>query len=178
MAGIDTDVICSGISAMTGINGRFEKVPTAKKVNVIVDYAHTPDGLENVLKTANSLKPFGGRLISVFGCGGDRDKKKRGIMGSISAELADFTIITSDNPRSEDPDFIISMIEEGFKEKGSHGYEKIPDRKQAIIKALEISGEKDIVLVAGKGHEDYQEFADKKIHFSDQEVIREWDRQI
>jgi UDP-N-acetylmuramoyl-L-alanyl-D-glutamate--2,6-diaminopimelate ligase len=178
MAGIDTDVICSGISAMTGINGRFEKVPTAKKVNVIVDYAHTPDGLENVLKTANSLKPFGGRLISVFGCGGDRDKKKRGIMGSISAGLADFTIITSDNPRSEDPDFIISMIEEGFKEKGSHGYEKIPDRKQAIIKALEMSGEKDIVLVAGKGHEDYQEFADKKIHFSDQEVIREWDRQI
>jgi UDP-N-acetylmuramoyl-L-alanyl-D-glutamate--2,6-diaminopimelate ligase len=174
MAGIDTDVICSGILSMTGINGRFEKVPVAKKLNVIVDYAHTPDGLENVLKTAQSLKPKGGRLISVFGCGGDRDKKKRKIMGSISAGLADFTIITSDNPRSEDPDSIISMIEEGFKENGRDGYEKIPDRKQAIIKALEMSGEKDIVLVAGKGHEDYQEFADKKIHFSDQEVIREW----
>jgi UDP-N-acetylmuramoyl-L-alanyl-D-glutamate--2,6-diaminopimelate ligase len=175
MACIDTDVICSGILAMTGINGRFEKVSTAKKVNAIVDYAHTPDGLENVLKTAKTLKPDGGRLISVFGCGGDRDKKKRKIMGCISAGLADFTIITSDNPRSEDPDMIISMIEEGFKEKGSNGYERIPDRKQAIIKALEMSGEKDIVMVAGKGHEDYQEFADKKIHFSDREVIREWD---
>ncbi len=174
MAGIDIDVICSGILSMTGINGRFEKVPAAKKLNVIVDYAHTPDGLENVLKTANSLKLNGGKLISVFGCGGDRDKKKRKIMGSISARLADFTIITSDNPRSEDPDLIISMIEEGFAENGLDTYERIPDRKQAIFKALEMSGEKDIVLVAGKGHEDYQEFADKKIHFSDREVIRDW----
>ncbi len=174
MAGIDIDVICSGILSMTGINGRFEKVPAAKKLNVIVDYAHTPDGLENVLKTANSLKLKGGKLISVFGCGGDRDKKKRKIMGSISARLADFTIITSDNPRSEDPDLIISMIEEGFAENGLDTYERIPDRKQAIFKALEMSGEKDIVLVAGKGHEDYQEFADKKIHFSDREVIRDW----
>jgi UDP-N-acetylmuramyl-tripeptide synthetase len=162
---------------MTGINGRFEKIFTSKKINAIVDYAHTPDGLENALKTASSLKLQGGRLISVFGCGGDRDKTKRKIMGSISAELADFTIITSDNPRTEDPDVIISMIEEGFKENGSAGYEKIPDRKPAIIKALEMSGEKDIVLIAGKGHEDYQEFADKKIHFSDQEVVREWDNQ-
>jgi UDP-N-acetylmuramoyl-L-alanyl-D-glutamate--2,6-diaminopimelate ligase len=177
MAGIDIDVVRNGILAMTGINGRFEKVSTSKKLNVIVDYAHTPDGLENVLKTANSLKPKGGRLISVFGCGGDRDKRKRKIMGSISAGLADFTIITSDNPRSEDPDLIISMIEEGFEENRLNAYEKIPDRRQAIVKALEMSGEKDIVLVAGKGHEDYQEFADKKIHFSDQEVIREWDSQ-
>ncbi|HEX7560941.1 MAG TPA: UDP-N-acetylmuramoyl-L-alanyl-D-glutamate--2,6-diaminopimelate ligase, partial [Candidatus Humimicrobiaceae bacterium] len=174
MAGIDIDVIGGGILSMTGINGRFEKVPAAKKLNVIVDYAHTPDGLENVLKTADSLKINGGRLIAVFGCGGDRDKKKRKIMGRISAGLADFTIITSDNPRSEDPDLIISMIEEGFTESGLDTYEKIPDRKQAIFKALEMSGEKDIVLVAGKGHEDYQEFADKKIHFSDREVIREW----
>jgi UDP-N-acetylmuramyl-tripeptide synthetase len=177
MAGIDADIICRGVLSMTGINGRFEKIFTAKKINAIVDYAHTPDGLENALKTASSLKPQGGRLISVFGCGGDRDKTKRKIMGSISAGLADFTIITSDNPRTEDPDVIISMIEEGFKENGSAGYEKIPDRKPAIIKALEMSGEKDIVLIAGKGHEDYQEFADKKIHFSDQEVIREWDNQ-
>jgi UDP-N-acetylmuramoyl-L-alanyl-D-glutamate--2,6-diaminopimelate ligase len=177
MAGIDTGVICRGILSMTGISGRFEKVPSAKKINVFVDYAHTPDGLENVLKTANSLKPKGGRLISVFGCGGDRDKKKRSIMGSISAGLADFSIITSDNPRSEDPDLIISMIEEGFKENGLDDYEKIPDRRQAIYAALEMAGEKDIVLVAGKGHEDYQEFADRKIHFSDREVIREWDSQ-
>jgi UDP-N-acetylmuramoyl-L-alanyl-D-glutamate--2,6-diaminopimelate ligase len=177
MAGIDIEVIRRGILSMAGVNGRFEKVPTVKKLNVIVDYAHTPDGLENVLKTAKSLKLQGGRLISVFGCGGDRDKKKREIMGGISARLADFTIITSDNPRSEDPDLIISMIEEGFKEKGRKSYEKIPDRKQAIIKALEMSGERDIVLVAGKGHEDYQEFADRKIHFSDQEVVREWDSQ-
>ncbi len=177
MAGIDTDAVCSGILSMAGISGRFEKVSVSKNLNVIVDYAHTPDGLENVLKTAKSLKPRGGRLVSVFGCGGDRDKIKRKIMGSISAELADFTIITSDNPRSEDPDLIISMIEEGLKESGCKDYEKIPDRKQAIIRALEMSGEKDIVLVAGKGHEDYQEFADKKIHFSDQEVIREWDGQ-
>ena len=132
MAGIDTDVIRSGILSMTGINGRFEKVSAAKKLNVIVDYAHTPDGLENVLKTAKSLKPRGGKLISVFGCGGDRDKKKRKIMGSISAGLADFTIITSDNPRSEDPDLIISMIEEGFKENKLNVYlfQVIPRKKQ------------------------------------------------
>lgn len=174
MAGIEIPAILNGISRMPGVPGRFEKINTGRKANVIVDYAHTPDCLENVLFTAHSLLPEGGRLISVFGCGGDRDRKKRKIMGSVSSEIADFTIITSDNPRTEDPVSIINMIEEGFTSRGNCSYKKITDRKEAIITALEMAGKKDIVLIAGKGHENYQEFADRKIHFSDQEIVRDW----
>ncbi len=173
---LDVKVIQDGIRKMAGVPGRFEKIELQNNKNVIVDYAHTPDGLENVLKTARSLLKPGGKLISVFGCGGDRDKIKRKIMGGMSALLADFTIITSDNPRTEDPEIIMDMIEEGFKEAGIQKYMKLTDRKNAIFQALDIAGEKDIVLVAGKGHEDYQEFADFRIHFSDQEVVKEWDR--
>ncbi len=174
LAGIDPNKILDGIQSMHGVPGRFEKINTGRKINAIVDYAHTPDGLDNVLKTSRSLLPEGGKLISVFGCGGDRDAKKRKIMGELSANIADFTIITSDNPRTEDPEAIIRMIEEGFISAGNKKYIKITDRKEAITAALEMAGPEDIVLVAGKGHEDYQEFADKKIHFSDQEIIREW----
>jgi UDP-N-acetylmuramoyl-L-alanyl-D-glutamate--2,6-diaminopimelate ligase len=168
--------IQAGIKKMAGVPGRFEKITMQNNRNVIVDYAHTPDGLENVLKTAKSLLDPGGKLISVFGCGGDRDKRKRKIMGVISAHLADFTIITSDNPRTEDPEYIIGMIEEGLKETDNQKYMKMVDRKDAIFHALDIAGGKDIVMIAGKGHEDYQEFADYRIHFSDQEVVRQWDR--
>ncbi|MCL4378467.1 MAG: UDP-N-acetylmuramoyl-L-alanyl-D-glutamate--2,6-diaminopimelate ligase [Actinobacteria bacterium] len=166
--------IQKGIELMSGVKGRFEKINLSKKENVIVDYAHTPDGLENVLLTAKSLLPAGGKLISVFGCGGDRDKKKRKIMGAISAKIADFSIITSDNPRTEDPLAIIKMIKDGFAETGSNSYVVEIDRKEAILEALEMAAENDIVIVAGKGHEDYQEFANYRIHFSDQEIIKEW----
>jgi UDP-N-acetylmuramyl-tripeptide synthetase len=174
-AGIDLEIISSGIRSMTGVKGRFEKTRLKNGLYSIIDYAHTPDGLENVLRTSKALLPQGGRLISVFGCGGDRDKTKRKIMGKISAGIADFTIITSDNPRTEDPADIIRMIEEGFREVGIDAYSIVEDRKKAIHNALEMSGRNDIVLIAGKGHEDYQEFRDRKIHFSDQEIVREWD---
>lgn len=174
-AGIDLEIISSGIRSMTGVRGRFEKTRLKNGLYSIIDYAHTPDGLENVLRTSKALLPQGGRLISVFGCGGDRDKTKRKIMGKISAGIADFTIITSDNPRTEDPADIIRMIEEGFREVGIDAYSIVEDRKKAIHNALEMSGRNDIVLIAGKGHEDYQEFRDRKIHFSDQEIVREWD---
>jgi UDP-N-acetylmuramoyl-L-alanyl-D-glutamate--2,6-diaminopimelate ligase len=168
--------IQDGIKKMVGVPGRFEKITLQNNRNIIVDYAHTPDGLENVLKTAKSLLEPGGKLISVFGCGGDRDKIKRKIMGETSALLADFTIITSDNPRTEEQEMIMDMIEEGFRKSGTQKYIKIADRKDAIFYALDIAAEKDIVMIAGKGHEDYQEFADYRIHFSDQEVVKEWDR--
>jgi UDP-N-acetylmuramoyl-L-alanyl-D-glutamate--2,6-diaminopimelate ligase len=174
LANIGQKYIQEGVISMPGVSGRFEKIQIEKEVNVIVDYAHTPDGLDNVLRTARSLLPRGAKLISVFGCGGDRDTKKRKIMGGISAGIADFTIITSDNPRNEDPESIIRMIEEGFTLSGNDSYIKITDRKEAILKALEEAKKNDIVLIAGKGHEDYQEFADRKIHFSDQEVVKDW----
>jgi UDP-N-acetylmuramoyl-L-alanyl-D-glutamate--2,6-diaminopimelate ligase len=173
-SGIDTANIIKGIDAMQGVSGRFEKIKLNKNIYAIVDYAHTPDGLENVLKTAKSLLVPGSKLICVFGCGGDRDTKKRKIMGSISASLADFSLITSDNPRSEDPLSIMAMIEEGFKNHGKTVYTIEADRKKAINRALSMAGKNDIVLIAGKGHENYQEFDGKRIHFSDQEVVREW----
>ncbi len=172
--GIDTGAIRKGIKSMSGVNGRFEKVDTDKELTIIVDYAHTPDGLENVLKTAKELLKPGGKLISVFGCGGDRDKHKRKVMGCISGRQADFTIITSDNPRTEAPDLIINMIEEGLVESGSRKYIKETDRKKAIFKALEMAGRNDVVIIAGKGHEDYQEFNNYRIPFCDRKVVREW----
>jgi UDP-N-acetylmuramoyl-L-alanyl-D-glutamate--2,6-diaminopimelate ligase len=174
-AGIDIVDIKSGIRSMKGVRGRFEKIRLKNGMYSIIDYAHTPDGLENVLRTSKALLPAGGKLISVFGCGGDRDRTKRKIMGKISAGIADFTVITSDNPRTEDPSDIIGMIEEGFKETDVEKYSIEEDRKKAIHEALEMSRKDDIVLIAGKGHEDYQEFRNKKIHFSDQEIVRDWD---
>lgn len=172
--GIEIGYIKEGIKKMSGVKGRFEKIDLDKNIRVIVDYAHTPDGLENVLKTARTLLQSGNKLISVFGCGGDRDRFKRKVMGRISSEFADFTIITSDNPRTEDPRTIISMIEKGFAGKQSKKYIKEIDRKKAIVTALDMAEENDIVLIAGKGHEDYQDFKDRRIHFSDQEVVRQW----
>ncbi len=166
--------IIDGISRMQGVKGRFEKF-IIKGRYVIVDYAHTPDSLKNVLETARELLPSKeAKIICVFGCGGDRDKIKRKIMGRISAINADFSFITSDNPRSEDPEEIIDMIEEGFNELNLKNYSRIVDRREAIFAALSFAKEGDIIVIAGKGHEDYQEFADSKIHFSDQEVILEW----
>ena len=134
---------------------------------MFVDYAHTPDALGNVLKTLRELHP--NRLIAVFGCGGDRDRQKRPLMAEMVDRLADYSIITSDNPRKEDPGAIIGEIEKGFR---SNRFEKIVDRTEAINRAVALAGPRDIVLVAGKGHENYQEFADYTIPFDDIQVAR------
>ncbi len=172
--GIKPEAIRKGIKDMTGVRGRFEKIESKSDFTVIVDYAHTPDGLENVLKTSRSLLKEDSNLIVLFGCGGDRDKAKRKEMGKIAAQYADHVIITSDNPRTEDPVSIIDMIEKGLLDFKVKNYDRIIDRKEAINTALDKGSANDIVLIAGKGHEDYQEFADHTIHFSDQEVVRQW----
>jgi len=174
-AGISREHIADGIGRMKGFGGRFEKIEDDSGRTVIVDYAHTPDGLQNVLQTAREILAENGRLISVFGCGGDRDIGKREKMGAISAELADYSIITSDNPRCEDPDKIIDMVEKGFQGNIAGEYIRITDRKEAIFKAMDMAGRGDLVLIAGKGHEDYQEFEDgRRIPFSDPGVVREY----
>ena len=174
-AGISIAHISDGIRNMKGFGGRFEKIEDISGRTVIVDYAHTPDGLENVLDTARGILAGRGKVIAVFGCGGDRDKDKRRKMGAISARLADFSVITSDNPRSEDPDSIIDMIETGFRQEGINEYIRITDRKEAIFYAMDLAGPEDIVLIAGKGHEDYQEFENgRRIPFSDPDIVREY----
>ncbi|HEY4639228.1 MAG TPA: UDP-N-acetylmuramoyl-L-alanyl-D-glutamate--2,6-diaminopimelate ligase, partial [Candidatus Udaeobacter sp.] len=149
------------------VPGRLELVPAKRQFQVFVDYAHTPDALANVLKTLRELQPH--RLITVFGCGGDRDRQKRPLMAEMADRLADYSIITSDNPRKEDPSAIIAETEKGFR---SNHYEKIVDRTEAINRAVALAGPRDIVLIAGKGHENYQEFADYTIPFDDIQVAR------
>ena len=144
------------------VPGRLEMVPGPKSFRVFVDYAHTPDALQNVLRTLRSLEPA--RILTVFGCGGDRDKAKRGPMGLAAEELSDWCIVTSDNPRSEDPEGICRQISAALR---SQNHEVIVDRRAAIRRAVAMAGPGDIVLVAGKGHESYQEFADRKIPFDD-----------
>jgi UDP-N-acetylmuramoyl-L-alanyl-D-glutamate--2,6-diaminopimelate ligase len=149
------------------VPGRLEAVPAKRQFQVFVDYAHTPDALLNVLKTARELSPR--KLVVVFGCGGDRDKQKRPLMGRVADENADYSIITSDNPRKEDPDAIIAEAAKGFR---SDRFEKITDRTEAIARAIELAQPRDIILIAGKGHEAYQEFADHTIPFDDIQVAR------
>ena len=149
------------------VPGRLEAVPAKRQFQVFVDYAHTPDALLNVLKTVRELSPR--KVICVFGCGGDRDRAKRPLMAHAADQNADFSIITSDNPRKEDPDAIIAEVEKGFR---SERYEKITDRAQAIARAVTLAQPRDIVVIAGKGHETYQEFADHTIPFDDIAVAR------
>src|ERR1700726_4859118 len=149
------------------VPGRLEMVPAKRQFQVFVDYAHTPDALLNVLKTLRELEP--GRLLAVFGCGGDRDRQKRPLMGRVADQNADYSIITSDNPRKEDPNAIISEIEKGF---GSDRYEKVAERAEAIARAIALAQPRDIILIAGKGHETYQEFADHTVPFDDIQVAR------
>jgi UDP-N-acetylmuramoyl-L-alanyl-D-glutamate--2,6-diaminopimelate ligase len=149
------------------IPGRLERVPAKRNFQVFVDYAHTEDALRNVLRTLRELKP--NHLITVFGCGGDRDRAKRPLMAAAAEEFSDWSILTSDNPRTEDPAGIVSEIRAGFR---GNRYEEILDRTEAIRKAVKLAGSGDIVLVAGKGHEAYQEFADRKIPFDDCAVAR------
>jgi UDP-N-acetylmuramoyl-L-alanyl-D-glutamate--2,6-diaminopimelate ligase len=163
--------IVKGIAALKGVPGRFERVPNRRGILVVVDYAHTDNALENLLMTAREFKPR--RVIVVFGAGGDRDRDKRERMGRVAARLADWTVLTSDNPRSEDPAEIIAAIERGFAKEAVRAYEVEPDRRKAIVRALATANKGDIVLVAGKGHENTQIFRDRTVHFSDVEVIEE-----
>ena len=167
LVGVPEAAIEQGLAEAPSVPGRFESVDEGQPFSVIVDYAHTPDSLANVLRTARDLAT--GRLICVFGCGGDRDRGKRPEMGRIAAELADVPIVTSDNPRSEDPLAIIDEILAGMGPEP----EVEPDRRAAIAKAVGRAREGDVVVIAGKGHEQGQEFADRKLPFDDREVARE-----
>ena len=167
LLGIEDEAIVRGLEAVRGVPGRFEPVAEGQPFEVIVDYSHKPDALESVLRTARELTE--GRVICVFGCGGDRDRGKRPVMGRIASELADLAIVTSDNPRSEDPAAIIDEILAGVTRE----VEVEPDRAAAIERALSEAAEGDVVLIAGKGHEQGQEFADRTIPFDDREVARD-----
>jgi UDP-N-acetylmuramoyl-L-alanyl-D-glutamate--2,6-diaminopimelate ligase len=168
--GYDLDVIAKSLETCTGAPGRFERVPHAGDFAVVVDYAHTDDALINVLRTAREVVE--GRIITVFGCGGDRDRSKRAPMGEAAASLSDVVILTSDNPRTEDPLKILEDVEVGMRET-SKPYEKIADRREAIHRAIRQARTGDLVVIAGKGHEDYQLIGHETLHFDDKEVARE-----
>ena len=170
--GIGLGSIERALSTMRPVPGRMEVMDVKQDFHVYVDYAHTEDALRNVLMTVSELTK--GRLIVVFGCGGDRDQGKRTPMGEAACELADFSILTSDNPRTEDPSEILKQIEEGFPVGAQSRYQVIADRREAIERALDIARPGDSVLVAGKGHETYQEFADTVVPFSDRQVVNEY----
>ena len=164
---IPDEAIVRGVEHVAGVPGRFEPVDEGQPFAVLVDYAHTPEALENVLEEARRLAS--GRLLCVFGCGGDRDRAKRPLMGAVVSRLADVAIVTSDNPRSEEPEAIIEEVRAGME--GGETVE--PDRAVAIARAVEEAGEGDVVVIAGKGHEQGQEFRDRTIPFDDREVARD-----
>ena len=167
LLGIDDEAVVKGVEHIAGVPGRFEPVDEGQPFAVLVDYAHTPEALENVLAEARRLTA--GRLVCVFGCGGDRDRAKRPLMGAVVSRLADLAIVTSDNPRSEEPDAIIAEILAGMD-----GREQVePDRAAAIALAIEAAEEGDVVVIAGKGHEQGQELGDRTIPFDDREVARD-----
>ncbi len=168
--GVDPEDIREGINGIKGVPGRIQSIRNNKGFNVIVDYAHTPDGLENIIKAVREFTK--GRVITVFGCGGDRDKTKRPIMGKIVAELSDFAVVTSDNPRSEEPEEILKEIEVGVKPVTDR-YIMLADRREAIKWAIDAAEKNDSIIIAGKGHENYQILKDKTIHFDDAEVAEE-----
>jgi UDP-N-acetylmuramoyl-L-alanyl-D-glutamate--2,6-diaminopimelate ligase len=170
VSGVSLADAAARIASLDSVPGRMQTIREPKRPLVVVDYAHTPDALEKALSTLAAIVPDKGRLISVFGCGGDRDRGKRPQMGAISAKYADFTVVTSDNPRNEDLIRIIDDIEMGV---GSAPHDTIADRHQAIFEALNHANANDVVLIAGKGHEDYQIIGEAKHHFSDVEVARE-----
>ncbi|KXK00297.1 MAG: UDP-N-acetylmuramoylalanyl-D-glutamate--2, 6-diaminopimelate ligase [Acidobacteria bacterium OLB17] len=168
--GYGLETIEAAFAKCIGAPGRFERVPHSGDFAVIVDYAHTDDALANTLRTARELT--NGRIITVFGCGGDRDRSKRRPMGEVAGELSDLAIITSDNPRREDPLKIIESIEEGVRSR-TEAYEVISDRREAIGRAIARAEAGDVVIIAGKGHENYQIIGGDKFHFDDREVAAE-----
>ena len=171
---IDKINLLTSISKLESVKGRLQSFLSNNKVTVIIDYAHTPDAIENVISTINNIKKSNQNLITVIGCGGDRDKDKRPIMGKISSDLSSKVIFTSDNPRSEDPKSIINDMVQGVSNFNSNKISIELERKKAIWKAKENSNEGDIVLITGKGHEDYQELSNKKrIYFDDLKIAKE-----
>ena len=167
--GIDPEVVKQALLEVR-VPGRSEMVDNKLELPIMIDYAHSPESLQNILYATKSYTR--GRVISVFGCGGDRDSSKRPIMGEISGKVADYTIITSDNPRTEKPEDIIKAIEEGIsKTKGK--YEVVVDRTEAIEKAIKMANKRDIIILAGKGHETYQELNNEKNHFDEREIVKE-----
>jgi UDP-N-acetylmuramoyl-L-alanyl-D-glutamate--2,6-diaminopimelate ligase len=167
-AGLDLATVARGLAALDSVPGRLERVPSQSGFTVLVDFAHTDDALDNVLST---LKPLcKAHLIVVFGCGGDRDKTKRPRMAKVVEKYADIAIVTSDNPRTENPDDIISQIVAGFKDPGSSKIKIEPDRRKAIAIAIESAQKNDVVIIAGKGHENYQIIGKQKFPFSDQQI--------
>ncbi len=171
---LDIPTIVKGLEALETVPGRFEIINEDQKFMVVVDYAHTEDALKNLLNLAKKLPHK--RIITIFGCGGDRDNSKRPGMGKIASELSDHVIITTDNPRTESPSNIIKNILDGIKAK--EGFEVVEDREEAIKKGIELCKEGDILLIAGKGHEDYQILGDKRIHFDDKEISRKYLKEL
>jgi len=167
--GLEKDPIIRGIEGVENVKGRLERVDCGQDFDLFIDYAHTPDALANCLKAIREMSR--GRIIVLFGCGGERDREKRPKMGAIAESLADFVIITSDNPRGEDPKAIIRDIDMGIKDKSKR--EILPDRREAIARALELAKNGDTVLLAGKGHETYQEIGGERIEFNDRGVAEE-----
>jgi len=168
--GLPADIIARGIAQCRAVPGRFERVDEGQPLVVVVDYAHTDDALRNVISMARSLEPK--RVVTLFGCGGDRDRTKRPIMGQVAAELSDFVVLTSDNPRSEDPIDIMNDVLVGLRRKDTPCLVE-PDRATAIRRAIEDARPGDILILAGKGHETYQVLKDRTIPFDDREVARE-----
>ena len=168
--GLEDEAVIRGLGSVRGVPGRLEPVEESQDFLVVVDYAHTPDSLENVLQAVRPLSA--GRVVLAFGCGGDRDRAKRPMMGEVATRLADLTVITSDNPRSEEPMAVIGEIEPGARSGGGE-YVIEPDRRAAIRTALSAARTGDVVVIAGKGHETGQEFADRTIPFDDRVVAAE-----
>ncbi|MDR0817645.1 MAG: UDP-N-acetylmuramoyl-L-alanyl-D-glutamate--2,6-diaminopimelate ligase [Clostridiales Family XIII bacterium] len=174
LSGIAPGAAAKALSDMGGVAGRYEVITSENGISAIIDYAHTAKALENLLEAVRAVPAYK-RIISVFGCGGDRDPSKRAPMGEISGRLADYSVITSDNPRTEDPVYIVKQVEEGIKKTGRTRpayYEAEPDRRAAIELAVSIAEPGDAIVIAGKGHEDYQILGTGKIHFDDREEIR------
>ena len=168
--GFDIKDIAPLLQSYEGVRGRAEIVPTGCGFTVLIDYAHTPDALLNIISAARGFTK--GRVVTVFGCGGDRDKTKRPLMGQVATELSDYSIITTDNPRTEEPGAIINGIISGIKDPGA-AYIVIEDRREAICKALDSLKPDDVLIIAGKGHETYQILGNEKVHFDDREVVAE-----
>ncbi|HHE08034.1 MAG TPA: UDP-N-acetylmuramoyl-L-alanyl-D-glutamate--2,6-diaminopimelate ligase [Chlorobaculum parvum] len=170
--GIDPDAAITGLAGADAVPGRMERIWNADRTRCgVIDYAHTPDALQKALETLRAVTPAGSKLAVVFGCGGNRDRQKRPVMGRIAAELADRVIVTSDNPRNESPEAILDEVEAGM---AGRAHLRIADRAEAIRQAVEQLGNGDILLVAGKGHEEYQEIAGRKHYFSDRESLEEY----
>ncbi|HET8760341.1 MAG TPA: cyanophycin synthetase, partial [Nitrospiria bacterium] len=181
--GVAMDAVRDGVARMARVPGRFEKVDLGQDFTVVVDYAHTEDALQRVLGVARDL--CRGRLITVFGCGGDRDPGKRAPMGRVAARVSDLVILTSDNPRGEDPLAILSAIEQGLREElaarapdrpsafSRQPYLTLPDRREAIERAVQMAEAGDLIVIAGKGHEDYQIVGDRRLSFDDRAAARE-----